>query len=103
MRGATGGWPIFSGGVIPLVRFEGILTPAPGSAFADFCRGQLDTVVEVTFNPDAPEGHFAIRQIGQLVIPGRENARCRILVPKRFKEQLLEAGVPFDEDGHDGS
>lgn len=98
MRDTTGGRSLFPGAVIT-ARFGGILTP--GSAFDDLCRELLDPVVEVTFNSDAPEGHLAVRQIGTFVIPGRKNARCRILVPKRFKEQLLEAGVPFDD--HDES
>jgi hypothetical protein len=69
------------------------LTPAG----KDFIEGLW--MVDVTFMPDAEEGHVALTTLGTLEIDleGYDDRPCRIIVPKRFADRLRAEGVPFTD------
>lgn len=95
--------PFFTSGGFSAT-FESLeLTPAG----EDFIEGLW--TVDVTFMPDAEEGHVALTVLGTLKIDleGYDDRPCRFIVPKRFVERLKADGVPFTDwpdcqEGTDG-
>ena len=84
---------LFPSGTISAT-FESLgLTPAG----QDFIEGLW--TVDVTFMPDAEEGHVALTTFGTLKVDleGYDDRPCRFIVPKRWAERLKADGIPFTD------